>query len=120
MNWNCGIERPETRTLVRRLGQPVYTANVFIEKTGEENQPYRWLSVTLPPAVWDRGAIIDGIVRAKYTESQMEAIHNNYLLALADGNAGSGAFDEFKEMQEWRRAAKEEAKRIYTEYVSEM
>ena len=72
--------------------------------------------MTLPPAVWDRGAIIEGIVRAKYSESQMEAIHNNYLLALAGGEKDGEAFDEFMEMQEWRKRAKEEATKIYNEY----
>lgn len=116
MNWNYGTEKPETRTMVRRLGQPVYTANVCIEATGEENQPYRWLSITLPPAVWNRGAIIEGIVRAKYSESQMEAIHNNYLLALAEGEDDGEALSEFKEMQEWRKKAKEEATKVIWEY----
>ena len=115
MDYNYG-ERPETRTMVRRLGQPVYTANVCIEATGEENQPYKWLSITLPPAVWERGAIIEGIIRAKYSESQMEAIHNNYLLALANEEYEGEAFDEFIEMQEWRKFAKKEASAIIKEY----
>lgn len=116
MNWNYGTERPETRTVVRRLGQPVYTANVCIEQTEDESQPYRWLSVTLPPAVWDRGAIIDAIIREKYSESQMEAIHNNYLLSLAEGETEDEVLDEFMQMQEWRRTAKEEATRICNEH----
>lgn len=95
--------------MVRRLGQPVYTANVCIEEMEDENQPYRWLSVTLPPAVWDRAPIIEGIVRAKYSQEQMEAIHNNYLLALHNGETEGEAFDEFSEMQEWRAYAKREA-----------
>lgn len=116
MNWNYGVEKPETRTMVRRLGQPVYTANVCVEETEDESHPYKWLSITLPPAVWDRGAIIDAIVRAKYSESQMEAIHNNYLLSIASEEEDAESFGEFMQMQEWRKRAKDEATKVCNEY----
>lgn len=54
----------------------------------------------------ERDTIVDAIVTAAYPQDKMQAIINNHLL---DGGDDAEHEREFKEMQEWRKHAKEVA-----------
>ena len=53
-------------------------------------------------------AIIEKLIREKYSVSQVEAIVNNYLL----DNTNEEYLKEFNDMQEWRKEAKSIAKKV--------
>lgn len=121
MNWIYSEERPAARVLAgRRLGQPVWAVNAFVEVVQDgEDGAYRFISVVLPANVWEKGAIVNALVRARYAADQMEAVNNNYLQALADGQTEGEALTEWQQMQEWRRLCKAEAAQILEQYNEE-
>ena len=53
-------------------------------------------------------AIIDTIIRERYSASQVEAIVNNYL----SDTTNEEYLKEFNDMQEWRKQAKSIAKKV--------
>lgn len=90
-------------------------------------------SVTLKPGVWNKGAIIAALVRAAYSQDEMEAINNNRLSVLADlmdglrteglvgaikviVNQSAEAKAEYETMQKWRATAKRWAAELLTQY----
>lgn len=118
MEYTYSNERPETVVVTRRLGQPVYTINIFVQESDISDYEHKYVSLTLPQNTWDRAAIISGIVRLKYTSDEMDAIRNNYDL-VRDGTAGDKTQEytrEYLAMQEWRREAKEIASKIMEEH----
>lgn len=118
MEYTYSNERPETVVVARRLGQPVYTINIFVQESDISDYAHKYVSLTLPQNTWDRAAIISGIVRLKYTSDEMDAIRNNYDL-VRDGTAGDKTQEytqEYLAMQEWRREAKEIASKIMEEH----
>ena len=118
MEYTYNNERPETVVVTRRLGQPVYTINIFVQESDISDYTYKYVSLTLPQNTWDRAVIISGIVRLKYTSDEMDAIRNNYDL-VRDGTAGNKTqeyTEEYLAMQAWRREAKELASEIIEEY----
>ena len=52
--------------------------------------------------------IVDKIIRAKYSASQVEAIINNYLSDMKNKER----LKEFDELQAWRNEAKDAAKKV--------
>ena len=114
MNYNYDAVKPPIRTMTRRLGQPVYTINMFVE---EWEDGFRWVSVTLPLGVWERNAIINALINLYYPTDRMDAIRNNYDL-VRDGVAGDKTEEytkEYLDMQAWRKKAKELADEIIEE-----
>ena len=91
---------------------------------------YAYSSVTIGNARWTYSGVVEAIIREKYTIDEMEAITNNmaavtavFLQTLvsegiieATKYLKSSIDDDnstiFKEMQEWRKMAKEVAKSI--------
>lgn len=57
----------------------------------------------------ERDAIINAIVTAAYPQDKMQAIINNHLL---DGGEDEEHEQEFLEMQQWRKHAKEVADKV--------
>lgn len=111
-----GSARPESRYLeFYSLGRPVYSVNAFVEQAQDG---FKWIKAQLPVGRWDKGAIVDALIRVKYSSDEMEAIHNNYLEALAKADTLGKAIEEFAEMQEWRKQCKQEAERIMGEVRS--
>ncbi len=96
----------ETR---REMGQNIRTVNVDASVIAEG---WEWISVTLPPAVWDYSAIVDALVTENYPTDKMQAVVNNYLLDPNDEDVVA----EFNEMQEWRKHAKAIAKELLESY----
>ena len=90
-------------------------------------------NVTLKPGVWNKGAIVSALVRAAYSQDEMEAINNNRLSVLADlmdgirsegvvgaikviVNQSEEAKAEYETMQKWRATAKKWAAELLTQY----
>ena len=80
-------------------------------------------TVELETGVWNYGAIVSALVRAKYSADDIEAITNNNIALLTMPSAVSSAASEedreeklaeFKEMQEWRSKCKERARELLT------
>lgn len=73
--------------------------------------------VELETGVWNYGAIVSTLVRAKYSEDEVEAIINNNIALLATPSAvsdedGQQKLSEFQQMQEWREKCKARAKEL--------
>lgn len=92
---------------------------------------YAYNSVTIGNARWAYSGVVEAIIREKYSIDEMEAITNNMAAINAvfmqtlvtDGIVGAIKYlkdsadsedtNTFKEMQEWRQLAKNEAKEIF-------
>lgn len=107
INYQYSDIEPQFVTCNRNLGRNEYTINFDVEKLDKKERSsekkYRYQTVTLPPGDNDRNTVISELVRSHYTDDEMTAVINNYL--LDDGDEGSLA--EFKEMQAWRKHSKE-------------
>ena len=55
--------------------------------------------------------LVTGLIRTKYSQHQVEAIINNYL----DEPANEKYLNEFKELQEFRKQCKAQAKTLINE-----
>ena len=118
MKYVYSVDIPQRIIVTRYLGQPVYTLNMCVEETGEEEYPFRYFSIKLPVNTFEKNDIISGLVNAKYSTNEMDAIRNNYDL-VRDGTAGDKTqkyTEEYLAMQAWRREAKELASEIIEEY----
>lgn len=89
---------------------------IRVEKDGDS-------TVELETGVWNYGAIVSALVRAKYSADDIEAITNNNIALLTMPSEVSSAASEedreeklaeFKEMQEWRSKCKKRAKELLT------
>lgn len=69
---------------------------------------YRYYCIEMPLGVDDYDSEVNAIISAKYPSDVMQSVINNYLLNPDDDKAKR----EFKEMQDWRKAAKEFASDI--------
>ena len=78
-------------------------------------------TVELETGVWNYGAIVSALVRAKYSADDIEAITNNNSALLTMPSAVSSAeseedreekLAEFRKMQEWRSKCKERAREL--------
>lgn len=100
------------------------------DDTFREMHRYAYYQVEIPMGQWTRDGIINAIIRDKYRQDEMEAITNNmaaitgvffetlvtegivsatkYLISSIDTENS----ERFKEMQEWRKMAKEIASDI--------
>ncbi len=109
MNINYQYSDIEPQFIVnnRNLGRNEYTINFDVEVLGKKertsDKKYRYQSISLPPGISDRDTVISKLVCSHYTNDEMTAVINNYL--LDDGDEESIA--EFKEMQNWRKHSKE-------------
>ena len=74
----------------------------------KEAHKFRYESVDLPIGKWEYSNIVDSLITYKYPNDKMTAIVNNYLLDPTDEEA----LQEFNQMQEWRKFAKELAKSV--------
>ena len=89
---------------------------IRVEKGGDS-------TVELETGVWNYGAIVSALVRAKYSADDIEAITNNNIALLTMPSEVSSAASEedreeklaeFWKMQEWRSKCKERAKELIT------
>ena len=106
-----GYQMPDIATWRTRLGQRQYTVafDIATVATSPDDEPqFTWYEATFDPGVPDYDAIVSSIVRSHYSDDAMTAIINNHLLGDDDDDHEA----EWKEMQEWRKYAKQEAKCI--------
>ena len=113
----------------RNLGRPEFTIKFGVVVDGETEER----NVTLKPGIWNKGAIDSALVRAAYSQDEMEAINNNRLSVLADlmegirtegvvgaikviVNQSSEAKAEYETMQKWRATAKRWATELLTQH----
>lgn len=113
----------------RNLGRPEFTISFEVVEDGEAAER----SVTLKPGVWNKGAIISALIRAAYSQDEMEAINNNRLSFLTNAMSALvkegvlGAIDvakeesavslaEYNTMQAWRATAKRWATELLAQY----
>ena len=73
--------------------------------------------ITLPPSVWNYGAIVSALIRHKYSESEVEAIVSNSLMLMQNPSSVSEEesnekMNEFNEFQEYREKCKARAKEL--------
>lgn len=73
--------------------------------------------ITLPPSVWNYGAIVSALIRHKYSESEVEAIVSNSLMLMQNPSSVSEEesnekLNEFNEFQEYREKCKARAKEL--------
>ena len=88
-------------------GSKKYVIDLFDEETNEG------LLINLPLGKYDKGTIINTIIRKKYSQDQVEAIINNHFLNMADwfdkkfkGEDVSFEDPEYDEFQNWRKNSK--------------
>lgn len=115
INYQYSDVLPKFVTCSRNLGRNEYMLSFDVrELTAEEklsSMRFKYVVTTLPPGIYDRGTVIAQIVNSRYSNDEMQAIINNYLLDASDEEAVA----EFKEMQAWRKHAKEIADRFLAE-----
>lgn len=115
VNYQYSDIEPQFIVCNRNLGRNEYTINFDVEKLEKkersEGKDYRYLTVKLPAGNYSRDTVISKIIESRYNSDEMTAIVNNYL--LDDGEEESLA--EFKEMQVWRRHAKDIADKFIAE-----
>lgn len=78
----------------------------------EEYNEYSWNEFIIEDDKFEYGEIVNIIIHTMYSDSQMTAIINNYLL----DNENVEYKNEFSKMQEHRKLAKEIAKEILERY----
>ncbi len=109
INYQYSDIEPQFVVCNRNLGRNEYTINFDVEELDKKErtsgQKYKYQSVTLPPGIYDRNTVISKLICSHYTNDEMTAVINNYLL----GEDDEESLAEFKEMQGWRRHSKEVA-----------
>lgn len=98
-----GLDKPIMVDTFNILGQLYYDINIDVEPM---DGGYKWEQVQLTKEKWNYGGIVDALIQHKYPVDKMQAVINNYLLDPND----EAVIQEFNEMQEWRKQAKEIAK----------
>lgn len=73
--------------------------------------------ITLPPSVWNYGAIVSALIRHKYSENEVEAIVNNCIMLMQNPSSVSEEesnekMNEFNEFQVYREKCKARAKEL--------
>ena len=74
----------------------------------KERHKYGYWQLSIPMGQWSYAGIVNAIITDAYRSDIMEATINNYLLDPEDEENVKA----FKEMQAWRRFAKDTAKEI--------
>lgn len=83
----------------------------------ETRRVYEGYSVRIPQPM-DRDKLIDAIVSAAYPSDKMQAIINNHALDEKDDEGYEEHLAEWKEMQKWRKTAKDVALEAMSVYLS--
>ena len=111
INYQYSESIPQFITYIRYLGAKKYTINFDVERDPLDEQVFKYIAIQFPLELCGRDSIISAIVQFRYPSDKMQAIINNYLLDSSDEEAVA----EFKEMQAWRKHAKEIADRFLAE-----
>ena len=107
MNWIYADTIPQMVSVEICIGQQVATVNIMVQETIIDGQQgYKYLSVKVKDGCWDYDTIVSSIITSEYPFDKMQAIQNNYLASPEDAQI----LQEFQEMQQFRRDAKQAAK----------
>lgn len=95
------------------MKQVIIYSDAHKESPEQEGQEESWIAtaIIMPIGEFDYGAIVSAIIDCHYSNDQMQAIVNNYLIG-----EGQDAFDA---MQEYRKQAKALARKIVDEVSAE-
>lgn len=93
-------------TAYNSFRQKTCTINFCIEL--KEDGTFEYESVEIAPGCFDYGHIVSAIIRERYSDDEMAAVVNNYLISRLDSESEQVA--EFNQMQAWREYAKGIAK----------
>lgn len=104
MNWIYGQEQPEPISYSWQAGQKHYDIRVCVEEDPTGQDKYRWLEVHLIPGDYEYGQIVSKLIRAKYSQDEMEAALFNDIP------------EELSPIQAWRAESKRIAKEVL-EYI---
>lgn len=81
------------------------------------------IMVPLPTGVWNKGSIIDALIRSQYSQDQVEAIVNNHFLNISEwmdlkfkGEDVKFSDPEYDEFQRWRKRCKVLAEEALAQY----
>lgn len=75
----------------------------------EDNGTYTYKYVSLTPENYNYGGLVDAIIGTRYNLSNVIAIVINYI----GDNKNAEYKSEFNELQQWRKFAKEEARKHF-------
>ena len=126
--YNVGED--EMKNLWDEMNKGLVEPELMTYEFFKEEHRYAFYTTLVPMGLWSRDGITNAIIREKYRQDEMEAITNNmteivseFLATLVtDGiiaatkflveNIDKEKMAQFKEMQEWRKMAKDVAKSI--------
>lgn len=81
------------------------------------------VQVPLPTGVWNKGSIVDALIRSQYSQDQVEAIVNNHFLNISEwmdlkfkGEDVKFSDPEYDEFQRWRKRCKVLAEEALAQY----
>lgn len=99
-----------------KLGMKQYTIAFDIQETTNDDNlvQYVWNEVTFPVGKPTYGDIVASIIHGRYSDNEIQAIINNYLLEDGDKEHEK----EWNDMQAWRAKAKQLAKLILKDISS--
>ena len=104
INYIYGEEKPTMIWYIHQFGQRKYTLNVMAEEVNDEELgKWRWISVELPIGLYDYATIVSHLVRAKYSQDEMEA-------ALFNQSP-----EELEDINQWRTLCKKVAHEVLEE-----
>ena len=110
---------------------PTIEMSLTPEEWFKNEHKWQYNQLKFAMGVWSYDKVVEAIIRDKYSQSEMEAITNNMAAInavfmqtlVADGIIAATKYlkdsidddntARFKEMQEWRKTAKDVAKKIF-------
>lgn len=111
---HTGEERPQRAAYTIELGLRRYTVAFDIqERENAEGGRYEWKEAVMPRGLPTYEQLVSAFIRGRYSDDQMQALVNNYLLD------GEKYLDEWNAMQEWRRQSKLAAKELAAELAEQ-
>lgn len=103
---HSGTSVPEIITTKNKNGNVFLTVPIVIS---HENDVYTWLEISINKYKYTYESLVSTIIGLKYTNDEVTAIINNYLLEQTNEKYK----DEFTELQLWRIQVKDWVKKHF-------
>ena len=108
-----GWEKPPLYSIETNAGMSQLYINVDVknERSGDSDfseEEWFWSELCFAPGEHDYASIVDALIQHEYPYRRMEAIRNNHDIGTH--------IDEWEEMQEYRKYAKQLARTIVNEF----
>lgn len=104
-----GVELPKVFSNKSNYKYYKYIPFIWDEKKQGESTIYTWEYIMLPIENYNYGKLVEGIIELKYSNSEVIARLNNYISEPDNEKYKT----EYKELTEWRKIAKEYAKKHF-------